>query len=296
MDLKTLKTFQTIAACGSFHRAAERLNYAQSTVTMQIQRLEAELGAALIERGKKIRLTEAGRLLHEQSVSLVRNLEQLHGRIADLQDGGAGHIRLGVTEPSASARMPQLLARFLGEYPKIRVTIDIGSTAVLSGKLLNGELDLALCSAPEIGTELYFEPLFTERFVLLVPADHPLAERASVDTESIREYRLLITAADCPYRRKLELALQESGRTPFDTMEIGSMSALPHYVQCGFGIALVPESSLTISVPAGTVARRLAGRPVDMLGGLLVRTSETALAPACTKLYRFLEQELRETD
>lgn len=64
MDLKTLKTFQTIVNFGSFNRAAEEMNYAQSTVTMQIQRLESDLGCQLLERGKQITLTEAGRLLY----------------------------------------------------------------------------------------------------------------------------------------------------------------------------------------------------------------------------------------
>lgn len=295
MDLKSLKTFQTIASCGSFIRAAELLSYAQSTVTMQIQRLEAELGAALFERGKKIRLTEAGRLLHEQSVQLVRNLERLQEQIADLNAGEAGHVRLGVTEPSASARMPQLLARFLRDHPKVRVSVDIGSSAALGAKLLAGELDLALCSAPDLGSELYFEPLFMERFALLAPEDHPLAAGESVDAEAIRGFRLLITAADCPYRRKLELALQETGRSPIDAMEIGSMSALKHYVQSGLGIALVPVSALE-PAPEGTVVRKLEGRPIDMPCGLLCKASEYPLHQASAKLYRYLEQELRETE
>lgn len=59
MDLKTLKTFQMIVKYGSFIRTAQEMNYAQSTVTMQIQKLESELGVQLIERGKEIGLTEA---------------------------------------------------------------------------------------------------------------------------------------------------------------------------------------------------------------------------------------------
>lgn len=73
MDLKTLKTFQMIVKHGSFIRAADEMNYVQSTVTMQIQKLESELGIQLIERGKKISLTEAGRLFYDQSLQIVKS-------------------------------------------------------------------------------------------------------------------------------------------------------------------------------------------------------------------------------
>ncbi len=95
MDLKTLKTFQLIVSLGSFNRAAEELNYAQSTVTMQIQKLESDLGVQLIERGKGLQLTIAGRLFHERSLQIVKDLERLQSRISDLLLGEAGHIRLG---------------------------------------------------------------------------------------------------------------------------------------------------------------------------------------------------------
>lgn len=291
MDFKTLKTFQWIVSTGSFNRAAEELNYAQSTVTMQIQRLESELGVQLIERGKPVALTEAGRLFYEHSRSIVKDWEHLQTRLSDMRSGEAGHIRLGVTEPAASYRLPGLLQRFLTLYPHIRVSVDIASTPALSSRLLNGDLDMALCSAPELGAELYFEPLFTELFALLLPERHPLSEQAAVDPQLIRDHRLLITADDCPYRRKLELVLQETGRTPLDTMEIGSMAAMKYYVQSGLGIALVPQILLE-PVPEGTTVRMLRGKPIDMTCGIACKAADYPLKLASAKLYHFLRQEL----
>ncbi|WP_248924366.1 LysR family transcriptional regulator [Paenibacillus hamazuiensis] len=293
MDLKTLKTFQAIVAYESFNRAAEEMNYAQSTVTMQIQKLEADLGVRLLERGKKFRLTEAGRLFHEQSAQIVKDMEQLQARLKDLQSGEAGHIRLGVHEPAASYRMPAILGRFISQFPAIRVSVDIASSSVLGERLVRGELDLAVCSAPEIGTELYFEPLFTEKFVLLLPEGHPLAEKVSVVPDDLRGHRLLITQTGCPYRKKLEIALQESGGTPLDTMEIGSMAALKYYVASGLGIALVPQTVLN-PVPAGTAVRPLHGNALAMVCGLLCKTSDYPFKQAGAKLYRFLKTEFSD--
>lgn len=291
MDLKALKTLQTIVNTGSFNRAAEELNYAQSTVTMQIQRLESDLGCILLERGKHIRLTEAGRLLYEQSLHIVKNIENLQSSLSDLKIGEAGQVRLGVTDPTASYRLPKLLSGFLEQYPKIKVSIEIAGTAALSELLRRGDLDLAIGSAPELGQELYFEPLFMEEFVLLVPENHPLATKESIFPEDLLAHRLLITAANCPYRKKLESLLQDFGGTPTDTMEIGSMTALQYFVASSLGIALVPDIVLN-PVPDGMVARKMKGKSIDMSCGIMCRRADYPLKLASSRLYQFLKEEL----
>ncbi|MBE0339851.1 LysR family transcriptional regulator [Paenibacillus sp. 28ISP30-2] len=292
MDIKTLKTFQMIVNYGSFIRAAEEMNYAQSTVTMQMQRLESDMGVQLIERGKKIKLTEAGRVFYEQSLHIVKDMEQLQKNMEDLQWGTAGHIRLGVTEPTASYRLPAILKRFLSDYPNIQISIEFGNTPTLSEWILKGDIDLALCSAPDLGTELYFEPLCKENFVVLMPEHHPLAEKTSIGPEDLQGHRLLITSATCPYRRKLEMVMKEYGITTLDTMEIGSMTALKFYVESGLGIALVPQI-LANPVPTGTTTRELSGSLIDMTFGILCKTTEYPLKLAGSKLYSVLKQELK---
>lgn len=293
MDFKTMKTFHLILKYGSFHRAAEQMNYAQSTVTMQIQKLESDLGVQLIERGKNIRLTEAGRLFYEQSLQILGNVEQLQANLADLQLGEAGSIRLGVTEPTASYRLPGILKGFLSRFPKIKISMDIANTPTLSERLLKGDIDMALCSAPDQGANLYFQPLFREEFVVLIPENHPLTQKEVIEPNEIRGHRLLITSKTCPYRRKLEMVLHESGYLLSETMEIGSMTALKYYVQSGLGIALVPKVVLS-PVPTGTTTRTMSGSLIDMTFGILCKSSEYPLQLASSKLYQYLKQVLRE--
>jgi DNA-binding transcriptional LysR family regulator len=289
MDLKTFKTLHTIVRSGSFHQAAEELNYAQSTVTMQIQRLEADLGVQLFERGKKIKLTEAGRLFYEQSLDIAHRMEQLQANLSDMQNGEAGKVRLGVTEPSASYRLPMLLQAFMREYPKVEVSLEIASTPALVSSLKQGELDFALCSSPEAGEELYFHALFQEEFTALLPEGHPLADSESIRLSDLEGHRLLITAATCPYRKRLERMLQDAGQPSIVTMEIGSMTALKHYVASGFGIALIPRIALD-PLPVGTLMREIQGESIDMLTGLLSRTAP--LGQAAVRLYENLRQKL----
>mgnify|MGYP001324440630 CR=1 FL=1 len=292
MDLKTLKTFQSIVKHRSFNRAAQEMNYVQSTVTMQIQKLEADLGVVLIERGRDFRLTEAGRLFYEQSLQIVKQMDQLQSSITDMRLGEAGHVRLGVTEPTASCRLPAVLGRFMRGFPHIRISLEISGTPHLCERLLGGELDFAISTAPSLGTELEFEPLLREEFVLLLPEDHPLTDREKVETEHLEGHRLLITSATCPYRRKLESVMQEKGNVKLDTMEIGSMTALKFYVESGIGVALVPRIAAE-PLTSGMTIRPIGDSLIHMPIGILRKRSDP-LPLASRKLYQALKDELTE--
>jgi DNA-binding transcriptional LysR family regulator len=294
MDIKTLKTFQAIVKTGSFIRAAQEMNYAQSTVTMQIQKLESELGVRLIERGKDIVLTEAGRLFFDESLHIVRRMEHLQTSVSHLRSGEAGHVRIGVTEPTASYRLPKLLKRFMAEKPNIRISVDVSNTSLLSERIRKGEIDFALCTAPGIGTELYYEPLFQETFVALLPEGHALARKEVIGPEDLSGHRLLVTSESCPYRRKLEIVMRETGNGTFDTMEVGSMTALKFYVESGLGVALVPEIVANGERAAGTEVRKIGGSLIGMTFGLLCKESAYRLQPAGRRLYDYLKQELTE--
>lgn len=291
MELKTLQTFQQIVKWGSFIQAARELNYAQSTVTMQIQKLESELGITLFHRGKELSLTEAGRLFYEQSAVIVRNMEQLQTSLSEMKLGEAGHIRLGATEPAASWRLPGILGSFMSAHPNIRISVDIAGTLVLTERILKGETDFAICTAPEWGNGLYFEPLFQEEFVVYLPEEHPLAGQERIEPEDLQGYRLLITSATCPYRRKLEMVMQERGSRVPDTMEVGSMTALKHYVEHGLGIALIPKI-LAAPEGRGATVRAISDSLIHMSMGILCKESAYPLQLAAQRLYRCLKEEL----
>ncbi|GFN31619.1 LysR family transcriptional regulator [Paenibacillus xylaniclasticus] len=291
MDLRTLKTFQAIVKHGSFNKAAQEMNYVQSTVTMQIQKLEAELGMTLFERGKEISLTEAGRLLYEQSMPIVKNMERLQASLSDLKLGESGHVRIGVTEPTASYRLPGILKKFMSKYPHIQISIEIMNTPSLVERIRAGEIDFALSTAPDLSTDLYFEPFFQEEFIALMPEDHPLAQMETVEPEALQGHRLLIASSTCPYRRKLETILQEKGQVALDLMIVGSITAMKQYVESGLGIALIPRIMMESS-STGTAARPVSGSLIHMTCGFICKESAYPLQLASHKLYQFLKQEL----
>ncbi|WP_353625870.1 LysR family transcriptional regulator [Bacillus sp. JCM 19041] len=255
MDLRSIKTFQTIVKHRSFQKAAEELSYAQSTITMQIKKLEKEFGATLIERGKPFQLTEAGRLLLVHGELLLKDYDVLQDVMGALINGESGHIRIGAMEPAASFRLPDLIASFYKKYPRVNVSIHIESSRKLIEMVQEGQVDLAIGTAPDTLSAVHFLPLFEEPIAILIPTIHALSKEEEVNLSQLEDEQILITTAACPFRRNLEKQMIDQGLRPSYRMEISNMLALKHYVQAGYGIAAVPIIAAA-PPPEGTVLKK----------------------------------------
>ena len=276
MEFRHLQTFQSIVQEGSFLGAAEKLQYAQSTITLHIQQLETELGVKLFARqGKKVQLTAAGRSLQEHADYLLYRAVALQQAMTDLVAGEAGHLRIGSIEPTASLRLPPILVTFCREHPKVRLTLEVGITRVISQRVANGDLDLAICSLPAANLGVTFEPLFMDPMVLLLPEGHPLTNIDVIHVEALAGERLLVTEQNCPYREILEKALLPHGINPYSGLEIVSMEAIRRMIQGGLGIGLVP-SVVVNPAPLGTVVKSVNGLNLELPVGI-VRLPESSI-------------------
>ncbi|WP_020432132.1 LysR family transcriptional regulator, partial [Paenibacillus riograndensis] len=241
MEIRLIKTFQTIVKLGNFQRAAAALQYSQPTITSQIKKLEEELGVKLFERGKTITLTTAGRLLHERADSLLREYDDLNVALYDFIQGDAGLVRIGASEPSASNRVPDILASFTRKKPKAQTKVTIGTTRELVNMLLEDQIDLALCNQPEPHLELEFHPLLHETFKLIVPADHPLAAREHIRLKDLQDEVFLFTPGSCAFRIRIEeMITKHIGKLRQSSIEVAGITAIKYYVQSRLGIALAP--------------------------------------------------------
>ena len=287
MELRHLQTFHAAVHHGSFVRAAESLKYAQSTITLQVQQLEQDLGVKLFERdGRRLRLTEAGRLLRDRTERLLEGVTSLRETMAALATGDAGFVRFGAIEPAASRRLAPLLVQFSQERPNVRLSLEVSGTVSVSERVASGELDAGLCSPPSGRLSLRFEPLFVEPMALLLPADHPLGSALLVDLEALRELRLLLPDAGCAYRELIERSLGEHGFSPRVQFEISSVGVLARAVQAGMGAAILPIAAAD-PVPEGTCFRGVRGLDLGLTLGLITRPDDSPPGPA---LAAFLER------
>jgi DNA-binding transcriptional LysR family regulator len=269
MEFRHLQTFQAIVQEGSFLKAAEKLQYAQSTITLHIQQLESELGVKLFSRrGKRTELTIAGRTLQEHAEQLLNRAANLQQTMTDLVAGEAGHIRIGSIEPVASIHLPALLVQFCHQYPKVRLTLEVGVTQVISQGVATGALDVAICSPPNANLGLAFDLLFHDPIALLIPGNHRLAKSKSVTVAKLAGELLILTEEHCPYRNILEQALLPHGINPFSGIEVMSLEALKQMVRYGLGMGVMPAAAIA-SPPSDTVVRNISELNLELPVGIV---------------------------
>lgn len=271
LELRTIKTFHTIVQSGSFYKAAEILNYSQPTISMRIKQLEQDVGAQLFERGKKLKLTRAGRLFHERAGQLLAQYEVLDHTLADIRQGQAALIQIGISEPTASLIFPAVLREFLDDYPDMSVNVSVDDANTCSRKLLEGAIDFAVCGEPELILENYFDPFFHDSLNVIVSDRHPLAAKTSINLENLENECLIFTPANCPIRIQIEQHLQRAIGSRYRKMELTSSMAHQYYVRENIGVSIftatahsepiggtkvIPIRNLTISPPVGLLTNQ----------------------------------------
>jgi LysR family transcriptional regulator, regulator of the ytmI operon len=257
MEFRHLQTFQAIIDTGSFSRAAERLQYAQSTITLHIQQLETELGVKVFARRcKRVQLTKAGEALSTHASFLLHRAAILQREMTELVSGETGHLSIGAIEPVASLKLPSLLTSFCRRYPNIRLTLETGITKVISQRVVAGKLDLAVCSPPDVNLGLSFRRLFYDSMALLIPSKHHLSDQEMVEVSDLAAERILVTETNCPYRHVFETEVFARGVNPDLGIEIMSFKVLQSMVESGLGIGVMPIGVIT-PPPTNTVVRNI---------------------------------------
>ena len=180
LDFELLRAFVAVADCGGFHRAAERLNLTQSTVSQQIKRLELETKRPLFRRTtRSVALTDDGEMLLGDARRLLQLEEAARQRLAAPRLSGT--VRLGVVEEVAGGSLPSALGRFAALHPGVKLEVQIGVSAELIEQLNAGRLDVVFAKRP-LGTSkgrlVWREPLVwaaADTFDLIPGAALPLA-------------------------------------------------------------------------------------------------------------------------
>jgi DNA-binding transcriptional LysR family regulator len=281
MELRQLSTFCTVVESGSLTAASRVLGYAQSTVTAQLQGLEASVGTPLLARdGKRVKLTAAGREVYDRARVVMRDVDDIRGALAELKDGVAGEVGLGAIESAADTRVPNALAGFLKERPRVKVRFETGGTSVLARRVAAGELDLAIAAMPPAEFGLGFEPLYVERLALLVHEDSALGERRSVHMKDVASERILLTEGTCSYNATLRAAAARAGVAIDIALESANVATLKRAVQLGMGAAVLPAGELETLPPKTRIVRIEDGQLRLAIGLVRAKTPASTVVKA----------------
>lgn len=283
MELRDLRTFLAVARRLSFHRAAVEVHAAQSTVSARIAALEDDLGVRLFERlGRKVTLTTAGERLRDYAAKLVDLEGEARSWVAGASEA-RGTLTVRVPESLCAWRMGGVIRSFRQAFPLVSLSFTACTHEGLEKDLRQGVTDLAFLMAEGVAAgDLVVEALGVERLVLVAAPGHRLATASHVGPCDLRGETLVLSRADCSYRRMFEGLLDERGIARAAGVEFSSAAALRGCVMGGLGVSILPELAVRADVAAG----RLAVLPWNAAEGgeletavLMLRHKDKWLAP-----------------
>ena len=284
-----LRAFVAVVDREGFHRAAEALNLSQPALSRRIQRLEAAVGAALLERTtRRVALTTVGR----EFLPLVRRmLDEFDSSLFAMRDVGKqrrGQISLACIPTAAFYFLPSVIARFNEQYPNIRFRIlDLSANEGLES-VARGEVEFGINLLGASDPELSFEPLIDDPFVLACRQDHPLAKRDLLTWSDLEGQPLVAVSRTSGNRIMLDAALVRAGVSLSWSYEVTHLSTSLGLVEAGLGISVLPKLATPQADHPIIVTRPIQNPEVSRTIGV-VRRHGGRLAPAAE---RFLEMLL----
>ena len=287
MELRQLTYFLTAVQTLSFRKAAELCLVAQPALSRQIAALEEELGVSLFMRAKqRITVTSAGNEFAIYVRNALEQLQQGQQAMVNMQEGVEGTITLGCVEPLATAFLPAIFHSFHQRYPGIHFNVHVLRTDDMMTLIEHEEVDVGLIFDPTIRPEvLVFKELFRQSLHVLMPAQHPLAQRqqaaASLALEEILTEPLVLLRQTARFRRIIDRILMQRGMAVQPIVEIDSMEGLKELVRQGCGITLMLPALLGSKQREDDVAvAPLADVPEQFIFALVYRRFGSISRPA----------------
>jgi DNA-binding transcriptional LysR family regulator len=292
LNVQRLRVLREVVARGSFSRAAEALSYTQSAVSQAVATLEAETGAALIERHRSgVRATAAGEVLVAHADSILARLDAAEAELASVVGVSGGRLRLASFPTAGATLMPLAIATFRAEHPDVELSLAEGEPEEIAPRVRAGELDLALLFEfrgvrESLGAGLRSVELLEDPMHVALPAGHPLARKPALRLEDLRGESWVQTSESSPCARHVVRSCHAAGFEPSVSFESDDYQTVQGLVAAGVGVALIPE--LALSTVRGDIAiRELAPRrPVRRIVAATPRGA--GVAPAAVAMLEVL--------
>lgn len=279
MELRQLRYFVTLAETGNFHRAAERLNISQPPLTVAIRKLEAELGAALFDRGARgVTLTPAGRSSLEIARAALAQADRFRETVREGAVGERGRLRVGFVGSATFELLPRLITSYRRRYPAVELVLEEATSVDIARKLAATELDVGLVRLPLLQiAAVDTRVIDPDELHAALPIGSPFADADSVELSDLAQQPFILQSRISVLHSITLTACQKAGFMPIVAQEAAQLSAVLALVRSGLGVALVP-SRAAVSVPQGVRLVRLAQQVPVQTGVALPREGATLLA------------------
>jgi DNA-binding transcriptional LysR family regulator len=246
MEMHQVRYFLAAAKALSFTRAAELCHVSQPALTTAIKKLEAQLGSPLFHReGRQIALTEFGRRMQPHLSQIVEQERAAETVAKDFRLLNQIPIRLGVMSTIGPMRLARLMAAFEQNSPGVETAVRDGAPEALAAQLDADELDMAILNPLDgLGENYRAEPLYTERYVVLLPPQHPLGARNALALRDLSGQPYVDRLA-CEMREMVMGVCENMGVKLYARFRSEREDWVQAMVMASIGFAFMPEYSVT---------------------------------------------------
>lgn len=244
MELRHLRYFVTVAAEGSFSRAAEKLHIAQPPLSRQIQQLEDELGARLLDRGRPITLTEPGKYLFEQARQMLQRVEEIRAMTKRLAKGSVSQFTIGFVASTLYESLPEIIRRLRLVAPGVEIILTELMTVEQVAALKEGRIDIGFGRLRLDDPRITREVIHEERLVAAIPCGHPFRRSKKLKLKQTASEPLIVypRTPRPSYADQVLSFYRDQGLEPSVAFEVRELQTALGLVASGAGICIVPAS------------------------------------------------------
>ena len=245
MNLLRLEMLKAVVESGGYSRAGQQLNISHSAIHRQIKILEEEIHERVLRRnGRRMEITETGRVLVELAFRLQREISSASRQINEFNQMVSGHLRIGTGSTILVSFLPSVLQRFRKEFPGVEIYVVTTTSDEVIEEVEKGKLDVGVVinpvDVPRGKYRVECEILYREEFLWAVGRKHPLASKKLVSLLDMVKYPFIMTPKRSHIRRLFERKFENAGLHPRITIELENEEAIEKLAEINIGIALLP--------------------------------------------------------
>lgn len=242
MEWQQLHYFMTVARMQHMTKAAESLSLSQPALSRSIARLEEELGVPLFDRqGRSIQLNRYGALFLQRVKSMQSEYNKALNELEELNNPEYGTISLGFLHTLGTNIVPDLIGDFRKFHPHVQFALTQNYSHSQVKLLLAGDIDLCLLASTEIEPPVQWQELWRDELFLMVPANHPLAQKKQVRLSELEDEQFIHLKRNYILRKTAEKFFSAADITPNITFELDEVSTIAGFVAAGLGVSLLPN-------------------------------------------------------
>jgi len=285
METHQLRYFLAVSQTGRFTQAAKQCNVSQPSLSVQIAKLEDELGGPLFDRTRKGgRLTARGETFLPRAKTILEQMESAREDAKALSGLTLGKVSLGCMPTTGAHLLPSILTTFRKVYPKIQVQLKEESSPELAKDLEQGEVELAILDEAGLLPGLAHQTILTEELLLALPAKHALAGKGSFSLKQVVEEPFILMKTGHGFRQITLDFYRKAGLEPKVVFESGGIETVQALVAAGLGISLVPQ--MVAKFPGVVYAR--VSQPTAARTISLAWRKKAPLSPAAEALKKII--------